>query len=219
MSIPPPSLLCHPDNQFVPFWHAEQAQSFLFEFGRTHLISFILMEDRAKKKAMLESLLFLSVEPLVLSELKKPLEVHENDLRELVDELAAEYEARAGGVLIGKVAGGYMMIPNPEHNEWAKKLKGSGRTQRLSMASLETLAIVAYKQPITKAEIEEIRGANCDGVVKTLLEKRLISIVGKKEAPGKPLLYGTTREFLQYFGLADLTELPTLKDLEREEAA
>lgn len=87
------------------------------------------------------------------------------------------------------------------------------------MAALETLAIVAYKQPITKAEIEEIRGANCDGVVKSLLEKRLVSIVGKKEAPGKPLLYGTTRDFLQYFGLNDLAELPTLKDLDREEAA
>jgi len=177
------------------------------------------MEDRAKMKAMLESLLFLSVEPVVLSELKKPLEMHENDLKELAEELLDEYAARGGGILIGKVAGGYMMTPNPEHNEWSKKLKGTGRAQRLSMAALETLAIVAYKQPITKAEIEEIRGANSDGVVKSLLEKRLISIVGKKEAPGKPLLYGTTREFLQYFGLNDLAELPTLKDLDREEAA
>jgi len=177
------------------------------------------MEDRAKMKAMLESVLFLSVEPLVLSEIRKPLEIHENDLKSLAEELMEEYSARGGGVLIGKIAGGYMMIPNPEHNEWAKKLKGTGRAQKLSMASLETLAIVAYKQPITKAEIEEIRGANCDGVVKTLLEKHFISIVGKKEAPGKPLLYGTTREFLQYFGLNDLAELPTLKDLDREEAA
>ena len=191
----------------------------MIEFALSHLIFFILMEDRSRMKAMLESLLFLSVEPVVLSELRKPLEVHENDLKTLAEELQEEYAARGGGVLIGKVAGGYMMIPNPEYNEWSKKLKGAGRAQRLSMAALETLAIVAYKQPITKAEIEEIRGANSDGVVKSLLEKRLVSIVGKKEAPGKPLLYGTTRDFLQYFGLNDLAELPTLKDLDREEAA
>ena len=177
------------------------------------------MDEHTNNKAMLESLLFLSVEPVVLAEIKKPLEMHENDLKALMEELVSDYAARGGGVLIGKVAGGYMMMPNPEYSEWAKKLKGTGRPQRLSIPSLETLAIVAYKQPITKAEIEEVRGLNCDGVLKTLLEKRLISIVGKKEAPGKPLLYGTTREFLQYFGLNDLTELPTLKDLEREEAA
>jgi len=88
----------------------------------------------------------------------------------------------------------------------------------LSIPALETLAIIAYRQPIIKAEIEQVRGVNADGVIKTLLDRRLIKIMGKKEAPGKPLLYGTTREFLQYFGLKDLAELPTLKDLAREEA-
>jgi segregation and condensation protein B len=87
------------------------------------------------------------------------------------------------------------------------------------MPALETLAIVAYKQPLIKAEIEQIRGVNSDGVIKSLLDKRLIKIVGQREAPGKPMLYGTTKEFLQYFGLKDLTELPTLKELTREEAA
>jgi segregation and condensation protein B len=87
------------------------------------------------------------------------------------------------------------------------------------MPALETMAIIAYRQPLTKVEVEEIRGVNADGVIKTLLDRRFIKIVGKKEAPGRPLLYGTTREFLEYFGLKDLTELPTLKDLEREEAA
>jgi len=96
-------------------------------------------------------------------------------------------------------------------------MAGSEAT-RLSLAALETLAIIAYKQPIIKAEVEQVRGVNSDGVIKTLLERRLIKIMGKKEAPGKPLLYGTTKDFLQYFGLKDLAELPTLKDLAREEA-
>ncbi len=108
---------------------------------------------------------------------------------------------------------------NPAMTEWARKLMGVVKAQKLSPASLETLAIIAYKQPLTKVEVEELRGVNADGVMKSLLDKRLIEIVGKKEAPGKPILYGTTKEFLEYFGLNSLTELPTLKDLQREEAA
>jgi len=97
-------------------------------------------------------------------------------------------------------------------------MKSTQVSSRLSLASLETLAIIAYRQPIIKAEIEQVRGVNADGVIKTLLDKRLIKIMGKKEAPGRPLLYGTTKEFLEYFGLKDLTGLPTLADLTREEA-
>jgi segregation and condensation protein B len=177
------------------------------------------MEEREKQKAMLEAVLFLSGEPVELGALKSVSGLPEADLGDLMEELAAEYAERNGGVVIGKVAGGYQMVTNPEHTGWVMKLKGTAKKQKLSMPALETLAIVAYRQPITKAEVEEIRGVNSDGVMKALLEKRFIRIVGKKEAPGKPLLYGTTREFLQYFGLNDLTELPTLKDLEREEAA
>ncbi len=177
------------------------------------------MDNPEKKKAMLEALLFISGEPLETAELKKSLGLHENDLKDLLEELMADYAERNGGVVIAKVAGGYQMVTNPEHTEWVSKFKGSSRKQKLSLPALETLSIIAYRQPITKAEIEELRGVNADGVVKALLDKHLIRIVGKKEAPGKPMLYGTTREFLQYFGLNDLTELPTLKDMEREEAA
>jgi segregation and condensation protein B len=177
------------------------------------------MEERAKKKAMIEAVLFISGEPVELSSLKSATGIHEADLRDLMDELVSDYEERGGGVLIGRVAGGYQMFTNPGHSEWIMKLRGTARKQKLSMPALETLAIVAYRQPITKAEIEDLRGVNSDGVVKALLEKRFVRIVGKKEAPGKPMLYGTTVEFLQYFGLNDLSELPTLKDLEREEAA
>jgi segregation and condensation protein B len=176
-------------------------------------------ESRDKMKAMLEALLFVTAEPLEPKELKQITDMHEKDIKELLDEIAADYEERAGGILVGKVAGGYQMLSNVEHVDLIKRLKGKGRAQKLSLAALEALAIIAYKQPITKAEVEDLRGVNSDGIVKSLLDKRLVKIVGKKEAPGKPLLYSTTREFLQYFGLNDLTELPTLKDMERDDAA
>lgn len=176
------------------------------------------MESPEKVKAMLEGLLFLSSQPVSMNELKALTELHENDIQGIMEELVSEYSERAGGVLIGKVAGGFQMYVNPSHNDLIKKLKGVAKAQKLSMASLETLAIIAYRQPLTKAEVEEIRSVNSDGVLKSLLDKRMIKIVGKKEAPGKPILYGTTKEFLQYFSLNDLTELPTLKDMEREDA-
>jgi len=177
------------------------------------------MEDWHKKKAMLEAVLFLAAEPVDLAALKAMTGLPEAELTDLMEELVSEHSERAGGVLVGKIAGGWQMFVNPEHTEWALKFRGSAKKQRLSMAALETLAIVAYRQPITKAEIEELRGVNADAVVKALLDKRFVRIVGKKEAPGRPLLYSTTKEFLQYFGLGDLSELPTLKDLEREDAA
>jgi segregation and condensation protein B len=176
------------------------------------------MEEN-QKKSVLEMFLFLSGEPLTLKELKSATGLEDTEITDLMDELIADYNERGGGVLVGKIAGGYLMYTNPTLAEWALKFRGTVKPQKLSMPALETLAIIAYRQPITKVEIEEIRGANSDGVVRTLLDRRLVKMVGKKEAPGKPMLYGTTREFLEYFGLKDLTELPTLKDLEREEAA
>ena len=175
-------------------------------------------EGREKMKAMLEALLFVSAEPLVPKELKQITGMHESDVAEVLEEIAGDYAQRGGGVVVGRVAGGFQMMTNPEHTDMIRLLRGKGRAQKLSLAALETLAIIAYKQPITKAEVEELRAANSDGIVKGLLDKRLVKIVGKKEAPGKPLLYSTTREFLQYFGLNDLTELPTLKDMERDES-
>ncbi len=166
---------------------------------------------------MLEALLFVSAEPLVPKELKQITGMHESDVAELLEEIAGDYSGRGGGVVVGKVAGGFQMMTNPEHTDMIRLLRGKGRSQKLSLAALETLAIIAYKQPITKAEVEELRATNSDGIVKSLLDKHLVKIVGKKEAPGRPMLYSTTREFLQYFGLDDLTELPTLKDMERDE--
>lgn len=175
--------------------------------------------DDSQKKSVLEMFLFLSGEPLTVKEIKSSTGFSDTEITDLMDELIAEYNERQGGVMIGRIAGGYQMHTNPSYADFAVKFRGSAKPQKLSMPALETLAIIAYRQPLTKVEVEEIRGVNSDGVVKTLLDRRLIKIVGRKEAPGKPLLYGTTREFLEYFGLKDLTELPTLKDLEREEAA
>lgn len=176
------------------------------------------MEDH-EKKSLIESLLFVSGEPVTLSVIKTITQMGEAELQQLLDGLMTEYRQRNGGVLILEIANGYQMVSNPDYSRWIKKLMKSTASGKLSLPALETLAIIAYKQPIIKAEIEQIRGVNSDGVVKTLLDRRLIKIMGRKEVPGKPLLYGTTREFLQYFGLKNLTELPTLKELTREEAA
>lgn len=170
-------------------------------------------------KGLLEAILFLSGEPVTLPELKAATGMPEAELRDFMEELVSEYAERAGGITISTIAGGYQMHTSPEYAEVLRKFRGEARQQKLSMPALETLAIIAYRQPIIKAEVEDLRGVNSDGVIKTLLDRRLIKIVGRKEAPGKPLLYGTTREFLQYFGLENLAELPTLKDLQREEAA
>jgi len=172
--------------------------------------------EKEQKKALLESILFISGTPLNLKDLKKITEFSTGEIGFLINELMAEYRDRKGGILLVEVAEGYQMVSNPEYAPWIKKLK-SATPQKLSTAALETLSIVAYRQPITKAELEQLRGVNSDGVIKSLLEKRFIRIVGKKEVPGRPLIYGTTREFLQHFGLKDLSELPTMRDLNPEE--
>ncbi|MEW6584746.1 MAG: SMC-Scp complex subunit ScpB [Nitrospirota bacterium] len=176
------------------------------------------MEDRARK-AIIEALLFLSGEVLAASVIKDVAEIPEPEVKRLLEEMMSEYGERKAGLMIVEVANGYQMVTNPEYAEWVRKFRNTQISARLSLPALETLAIIAYKQPIIRAEIEQIRGVNSDSAIRTLYEKRLIKIMGRKEAPGRPFLYGTTREFLQYFGLKDLTELPTLKDLIREEAA
>ena len=177
-----------------------------------------MAEDR-EKKSVLEALLFLSGEVLAVSTIKEILEITDSEAKRLMSEIMTEYRERNSGLLIAEIALGYQMVTNPEYAEWVRKFRSTHVSSRLSMPALETLAIIAYKQPIIRAEIEQIRGVNSDSAIKTLYDKRLIKIMGRKEAPGRPFLYGTTREFLQYFGLKDLTELPTLKDLIREEAA
>ena len=169
------------------------------------------MED-IEAKSILEAALFIAGEPMNVDSLKKILEIDKVNTERLLRELVTEYSIRNTGLLIVEVAESFQMVTSPACAPWIKKLLVTAIPKKLSPSSLETIAIIAYKQPIIKAEIEAIRGVNSDGVVKTLLERRLVKILGRKEAPGRPLLYGTTPEFLQYFGLKDLLELPTLKE-------
>jgi len=171
------------------------------------------MEDK-EIKSVLEAIFFIAGEPISIDSLKNILEMDSAEIERLVKELISDYTIKNNGLLIAEVAGGVQMVTNPACAPWVKKLLSTAVPTKLSQPSLETLAIIAYKQPIIKAEIEAIRGVNSDGVVKTLLDRRLIKILGRKEVPGRPLMYGTTKEFLQYFGLKDLSELPTLKEFQ-----
>ncbi|MEW6602295.1 MAG: SMC-Scp complex subunit ScpB [Nitrospirota bacterium] len=171
------------------------------------------MQDE-EVKSVIEAILFMAGEPVTLDTIRKITEVDKYNTERLIRELISDYSVRNTGLFIVEVAEGFQMVTNPACAPWVKKLLSTSVPKKLSQSSLETMAIIAYKQPIIKAEIEAIRGVNSDGVVKTLLDKRLIKILGRKEVPGRPLMYGTTKEFLQYFGLKDLTELPTLKEFQ-----
>lgn len=171
------------------------------------------MQDR-EVKSIIESLLFVAGEPITLDAIRKIVEVDKYNTERILRDLINDYAIQNSGLLILEVAGGFQMVTDPSSAPWVKKLLSTAMPKRLTQSSLETIAIIAYRQPIIKAEIEAIRGVNSDGVVKTLLDRRLIKILGRKEAPGRPLMYGTTQEFLQYFGLKDLSELPTLKEFD-----
>ncbi len=164
-------------------------------------------------EAALEALLFSSDEPLSLSLLAESLEVSTAQVGEALRALDRNYQARSAGVQLREIAGGYLLVTAPEHAEWVGRLLRGRKRVRLSRAALETMAIVAYKQPVTKVEIESIRGVDSSAVLGTLLERNLITIRGRSKVVGRPLLYGTTTEFLDYFGLRDLTELPRPEEL------
>jgi segregation and condensation protein B len=171
--------------------------------------------EEHRLKAIIESLIFVSEAPLSLERIKEVLgEVNKRDLQRLVAELIEEYQQAANrSFFLTEVAEGYQFRTRPEYSEWIRKLKKS-KPSSLSQPALETLAIVAYRQPVTRMDVEKIRSVDCGGVLRTLLEKKLIRIIGKKDLPGKPLVYGTSKRFLEVFGLKDLASLPTLKDLE-----
>ncbi len=175
--------------------------------------------EEVQKKSVLEALLFVAGEPVSAGGLAKATEMQDSEVKRLMDELTREYKDRDSGILIVEIADGYQMVTNPDLSLWIKKFKNINQSHKLSQPALETLAIIAYKQPVTKLEVDQLRGVNSDGAVKSLLDKRFIKIVGKKETPGRPFLYGTTKEFLQYFGLKNLSELPPIDDFLKEEAA
>lgn len=164
-----------------------------------------------EKAAALECLLFAAGEAVSVAELAQALDIGEEEVKELAGELAAHYAAAGHGLMLLEVAEGYRLVARAEFQPYLSRLF-LPRSQKLSRAALETLAVIAYLQPVTKAKIEEIRGVQVDGVLATLLEKGLIQEMGRKEGPGRPILYGTTRKFLDHFGLRDLSELPPLPE-------
>jgi len=170
--------------------------------------------EREDVRSIVESLLFVADGPLTLQRIQEVIEgTSKEEIRSVVMELQNELESNRRGVRLVEVAGGFQMRTAKGNADWVKKFLG-GRPARMSRATLETLAIIAYRQPITKAEIEAIRGVDVDGVISTLLERELIRAVARKDVPGRPFLYGTTQQFLELFNLKDLTHLPTLKEME-----
>ena len=170
--------------------------------------------ERKEIKSVVESLLFVAEGPQSLQRFGEILDsVDRATLHSVMNEIQADYESQNRGIRLVEVAGGYQLRTAKANADWVKKYLG-GRPARMSKATLETLAIIAYRQPITRAEVEAIRGVDVDGVVTTLLERNLIRAVARKDVPGRPFLYGTTPEFLQLFNLKDLSQLPTLKEME-----
>jgi len=174
----------------------------------------VAMED-VQLKAVLEAIVYVTDEPLTLDQICTAIEQPRDRVIELLEQLAADYERPDRGLSIREVAGGFKMTTKPEHHEAVRRfVKNLNPPLKLSLPALETLAVIAYKQPITAPEIMEIRGVQGAGVLKTLLDRKLIGTAGRKQVVGKPILYKTTREFLVQFGLKDLAELPTLKEFQ-----
>jgi segregation and condensation protein B len=160
-----------------------------------------------------EALLFSSDQPLTEALLAESLETSAGDVAQALRQLGQAYAARGAGVELREIAGGWMLVTTAEHAEWVGRMLRGKKRMRLSRPALETMAIIAYKQPVTKSEVEAIRGVDSSAVLTTLLERNLVTIRGRSKVVGRPLLYGTTQEFLDYFGLKDLTELPRPEEL------
>jgi segregation and condensation protein B len=164
-------------------------------------------------RASLEALIFASPQPITPREIGKVLGgVPQDAWQAALEELRADYARDGRGLQLVDVAGGFQITTRPEYNDWVRELLDPKSPTRLSIQALETLAVVAYKQPVTLPEIIELRGVRSAGVIKTLLEKRLIRIMGRKDVVGRPMLYGTTKQFLLHFGLKDLSELPRIEE-------
>jgi segregation and condensation protein B len=174
----------------------------------------VAMED-ANLKAVLEAIIYVTDEPLTLDQICAAIEQPRERVMEVLEQLANDYERADRGLTIREVAGGFKMSTKPEHHEAVRRfVRNLNPPLKLSLPALETLAVIAYKQPITAPEIMEIRGVQGAGVLKTLIDRKLIGTAGRKQVVGKPILYKTTKEFLVQFGLRDLAELPSLKEFQ-----
>lgn len=171
------------------------------------------VQSMAELQAILESLLFVSPEPMTVVRLMSALgSLTKAEVEEGLRSLGQALEQEGRGVRLAQIAGGYRIVTKQEYASWIKRLDKTKTAAKLSRSALESLAIIAYKQPLVRAEIEEIRGVEASGVLRTLLERKLVRIVGRKEVPGRPIMYGTTKFFLEHFGLSDLSQLPPLRE-------
>lgn len=168
----------------------------------------------AELMSIIEALVFVSDEPLTPKEIAAVLKEERGWVQVACEELAKEFNERGGGLMLREVAGGWQFATRPEHHEHVRAYLKSKPSAKLSLPALETLAVIAYKQPVTVPEILEIRGVQSSSAIKTLLDKRLIVAKGRKETVGRPMMYGTSKEFLLQFGLKDLSELPSIEDFE-----
>lgn len=167
----------------------------------------------AEVRAVLEALIFASQQPVTPREISKVMQgVGKAEWQKALEEIRADYARDGRGLQLVEVANGYQITTRPEYNDWVRELLDPKSPTRLSIQALETLAVIAYKQPVTLPEIIELRGIRSGGVIKTLLEKRLIRILGRKEVVGRPILYGTAKQFLLHFGMKDLSELPKIEE-------
>ncbi|NLW40233.1 MAG: SMC-Scp complex subunit ScpB [Tissierellia bacterium] len=173
--------------------------------------------DRRELKAIIEALLFVWGDPLSLKDISQIVELDISLIKDVLKEMMDEFDYNLRGLKIVQVEDTYQLSTRPEFYPWISKLSQNKDNKSLSNAALETLSIIAYKQPVTKAEIEAIRGVRCDKALETLLNKKLIEEKGRLEKTGRPILYGTTKEFLRYFGLKDIDELPPLLDIELDD--
>ncbi len=177
------------------------------------------ISSKPKIKSAIEALLFVSGDPLTIKDISNALEVSIKTIKDILDEMIEEYDEEKRGIKLISINGEFQLATKAENSDYIQKLLRKNKRQSLSQASLESLAIIAYKQPITRVDIDEIRGVKSESAMQRLLEKDLIKEVGRLEVPGRPILYGTTEEFLRQFGLKELNELPSLdlyKDKEED---
>jgi len=172
--------------------------------------------DFTEEKRIIEAVIFAADVPVSADQLMQLIETLNSDtVMRLIHELQQEYEASQRSFQLVEIANGFQICTRDEYAPWIKKFYTTEISSRLSSSALEALAVIAYKQPATRVEVEEVRGVNSDSVIHTLLERNLIQVLGRKQAPGMPMIYGTTMDFLMHFGLKDLSELPSVEEIER----
>jgi len=171
-------------------------------------------QSQSERAAIIEALIFVSDEPISVKVMAGVLKEERDVVEETVNALAQEFNARNSGLQLRELAGGWQFATRPEHHDYVRRLLRTRPSAKLTIASLETLAVIAYRQPVTVPEILEIRGVQSPSAIKTLLDKKLIVAKGRKDTVGRPMMYGTSKDFLLQFGLKDLTELPSVEDFQ-----